>query len=69
MLKKEKTVNEENEMTLSNSELLDRIERLSAEKARLENRVEALEAEKKTKKGVGYGIAAESVPELSKKHK
>lgn len=46
------------------SELLDRIERLSAEKARLEDRVAELERQKKIEKPSPYTIAAEPHKEL-----
>jgi uncharacterized protein (UPF0335 family) len=53
--------------TVTNAELLDRIERLSAEKARLEDRVAQLLGEKKTEATYGYNVAAE--PELKFKKK
>jgi len=52
---------------IQNSELLDRIERLSAEKARLEDRIAQMEQHKrKYKESTHYDIAAEPEPKLKK---
>lgn len=67
MLKQEPARQVVNEMAVSNSELLDRIERLSTEKARLEYKLEMLEAEKKIKGSIIHGFDAESEHELKKK--